>query len=42
MGKDFLHYEAEIEGRNPGDIWALYHDDIELECLPVKNEKSSE
>jgi hypothetical protein len=30
--KGFLHYHAEIEGRD--GMWALYHDDIILECLP--------
>lgn len=31
--KSFLHYEGEIEGRGEGN-YALYHEDIELECLP--------
>lgn len=30
---EFLHYLGVIEGRGDG-LWALYHDDIELECLP--------
>jgi hypothetical protein len=31
--KHFLHYEAEIEGKI--GIYALYHQDLELECLPI-------
>jgi hypothetical protein len=31
--KSFLHYEGTIEGRGKG-LYALYPDDIELECLP--------
>ncbi|SKC84998.1 hypothetical protein [Ohtaekwangia koreensis] len=31
--KYFLNYLGEIEGR-PGGLYALYHEDIELECLP--------
>lgn len=30
-GRNFLHYLAEIEGRE--GLYALYHDDIELEAL---------
>lgn len=30
---NFLNYYASIEGRE--GTYALYHDDIELECLPV-------
>jgi len=30
---EFLHYLGVIEGRGDG-LWALYHDDLELECLP--------
>ncbi len=33
-GKHFLHYEGEIEGRGSGNF-ALYHNDVELEALPV-------
>lgn len=33
-GMNFLHYLGEIEGRRRG-LYALYHDDVELECLPV-------
>jgi hypothetical protein len=32
-GKEFLNYLAKIEGRADG-WWAIYDDDIELECLP--------
>jgi hypothetical protein len=32
-GKNFLHYLGVIEGRGDG-LWALFHDDLELECLP--------
>lgn len=35
--KSFLHYTGEIEGRE--GQYALYHKDIELECLPKENEK---
>jgi hypothetical protein len=31
--KNFLNYLGIIEGRGDG-LYALYHDDIELECLP--------
>ncbi len=31
--KNFLHYLGEIEGREGN--YALYHDDLELECLPA-------
>jgi hypothetical protein len=31
--KDFLHYLGKIEGRGEGE-YALYHQDLELECLP--------
>jgi hypothetical protein len=31
-GKNFLHYRGEIEGRR--GLFALYHDEIELENLP--------
>jgi hypothetical protein len=34
--KGFLHYEGLIEGRGDG-MYAMYHDDIELECLPNSN-----
>jgi hypothetical protein len=30
--KNFLHYLGEIEGKR--GLYALYHDDIFLECLP--------
>lgn len=33
-GKTFMHYEGEIEGREEGALWAMYPDDIELECEP--------
>lgn len=34
-GQNFIGlYHAEIEGRKPGTIWALRHDEIELECPP--------
>lgn len=33
--KYFLNYLGEIEGRQDG-LYALYHEDIELECLPPK------
>jgi hypothetical protein len=32
-GKGFLNYLGEIEGRK--GMFALYHDDIEIECLPT-------
>jgi hypothetical protein len=32
-GKGFLHYLGVIEGRGDG-LYALYHSDIDLECLP--------
>jgi hypothetical protein len=31
--KFFLNYLGEIEGRL-GGVYALYHEDLELECLP--------
>ena len=31
--KNFLHYLGEIEGKH--GLYALYHDDIFLECLPT-------
>lgn len=31
--QNFLHYEGPIEGRGEGH-YAMYHQDIELECLP--------
>jgi hypothetical protein len=34
-GKGFLHYLGVIEGRGDG-LYALYHSDIDLECLPVQ------
>jgi hypothetical protein len=34
-GKRFLHYLGEIEGKE--GLYALYHDDIELEALPKGN-----
>lgn len=30
--KNFLHYTGEIEGRE--GLYAIYHDDVELEALP--------
>lgn len=30
--KNFLHYTGEIEGRE--GMYAIYHDDVELEALP--------
>ncbi len=33
--KNFLHYLGQIEGRGNG-LYAMYPDDIELECLPLK------
>lgn len=32
---EFLHYLGVIEGRGDG-LWALYHQDIELECPPKR------
>lgn len=32
--KDFLHYLGKIEGRGEGE-YALYKQDIEIECLPL-------
>lgn len=37
-GRGFLNYLAQIDGRGEGDLYALYHDDIELEHLPKKYE----
>jgi hypothetical protein len=37
MGRNFLNYLGEIEGRKPG-LYALYHSDIELEALPNESE----
>ena len=34
-GCGFLHYLAEIEDRT--GLYAIYHQDIELECLTLKN-----
>ena len=31
--KGFLNYLGQIEGKGSA-VYALYHDDIELECLP--------
>jgi hypothetical protein len=39
-GRGFLNYRGVIEGRGE-KLWALYHDDLELEVLPPK-EKSKE
>lgn len=36
QGKGFLNYLGEIEGRD--GLYALYHDDIELEELPPQNQ----
>lgn len=33
---NFLNYEGEIEGRE--GRYAIYHEDVELECLPLRNE----
>ena len=33
-GKNFLNYLGEIEGRKKGGLYALYHEDLEVECLP--------
>lgn len=33
QGKGFLNYLAEIEGRD--GLYAVYHEDVELECLGV-------
>jgi len=30
---EFLHYLGVIEGRGDA-LWTLFHDDVELECLP--------
>ena len=35
--KSFLNYLGIIEGRGKDDLYALYHDDIELECLPPEH-----
>jgi hypothetical protein len=37
-GRGFLNYLAEIEGHE--GLYALYHDDVELEALP--NDQSSD
>jgi hypothetical protein len=36
-GKRFLNYLAIIEGKGDG-TYALYHENIELECLPSSNQ----
>ena len=36
-GRAFLHYLGIIEGRGDS-LWALYHDDIELERLPSSSQ----
>lgn len=36
--RGFLNYIAEIEGR--AGLYALYHDDIEVECLPIEQTKT--
>lgn len=33
-GRGFLHYLGEIEGRQAGAKWCLFHDEVELEALP--------
>lgn len=35
-GQSFLHYTGEIEGREGN--YAIYHEDVELECLPITKE----
>lgn len=37
-GKNFLHYHGEIEGRE--GLYALYHNEIELEHLGPGKEKA--
>jgi hypothetical protein len=37
-GKGFLNYLGQIENKGDG-IYAIYHEDIDLECLPVTEEK---
>jgi hypothetical protein len=32
-GLNFLHYLGVIEGRGDS-LWALFHEDVEVECLP--------
>jgi predicted restriction endonuclease len=34
-GKNFLNYRCEIEGRK--GLYAVYHHEIDLECLPPKD-----
>jgi len=34
QGKGFLNYLGQIEGKGDG-LYALYHEEIDLECLPV-------
>jgi len=34
-GKNFLNYLGQIEGKNESDMYALYHNEIELEALPT-------
>jgi len=33
-----IHYEVLIEGKNEGEhrVMVLFHEDLELECLPVE------
>lgn len=35
--RNFLNYLAEIEGRGQGKLWAVYHENVELECLPIES-----
>lgn len=35
-GKGFLNYLANLEDKGDGKLYALYHDDIELEHLPQR------
>ena len=37
-GRGFLHYLAKIDGKGEA-LYAVYHHDIELECLPSNRDE---
>jgi len=38
-GKYFLNYLCEIEGRKTGGLYCVFHDDVQLECLPESTQQ---
>ncbi|HYG19899.1 MAG TPA: hypothetical protein VD816_13270 [Ohtaekwangia sp.] len=36
-GRGFLNYLGVIEGRDPDEQYAIYHEDVELEALPPES-----